>query len=723
MPSAEISRLHGTVSLRPTDDVVAGSYGTWTLDYVAGQLGVDENASLKLVWRFASDWGRPQLDSPGEPDFVSVTTNASARLEAAYQAKGYVRPWGRCLHLDVRDGSIRPGEMVTIVLGDTSRGSPGSRAQTFRQQGFEFRMLVDAHGTWQFVRLPDVLRLNVRAGPAERLVVIAPSAVEVGERARIVLKVEDKWGNPADGYRGSARVELPASGESLVVPFGPQGKGLAAAEVTFPQTGRCRLVAVAEGVPQRAESNPIGVLPVRPQTRPFWGDLHGQSEPTIGTGTIPEYFDFARSYAALDFTSHQGNDFQITRDQWRQTQEAVRDFTEEGRFVAFLGYEWSGNPGAGGDHNVLHLSDEAAIHRSSHMQVEDTSDIDTDRHPVEKLFEELREKEAIAVAHVGGRPADMRRHDEQVQRLVEIHSAWGTFEWLLVEALELGHRVGVVAGSDDHSGRPGASYPGAGHFGTMGGLTCVYATELTKQAVWEALRARRCYGTSGPRILLDLTANGHAMGQECSSAWPIAVEGSVAGTAPVERIDVFRGVDLVHTIEPLERQVCSGTIIRVSWSGARVKGRAREARWDGALSVARNRIVTAEPYAFDGPAEGITEQTESEVHWRSRTCGDADGVILHVATAWEGTLAFSSAIAAFELRLRDLQDEPFVVEAGGLGLRVVVEATPDTNGSKDMDFTWTDTEAAEGEQAYWVRVTQEDGHKAWSSPIFVAIHD
>ena len=55
---------------------------------------------------------------------------------------------------------------------------------------------------------------------------------------------------------------------------------------------------------------------------------------------------------------------------------------------------------------------------------------------------------------------------------MEVHSAWGTFEWLLTDGFALGHRCGVVCNSDGHKGRPGASYPGASMFGAYGGLTC-----------------------------------------------------------------------------------------------------------------------------------------------------------------------------------------------------------------------------------------------------------
>ena len=44
---------------------------------------------------------------------------------------------------------------------------------------------------------------------------------------------------------------------------------------------------------------------------------------------------------------------------------------------------------------------------------------------------------------------------------MEIHSAWGTFEWLVQEALKIGYCIGICASSDGHRGRPGSSFTGA----------------------------------------------------------------------------------------------------------------------------------------------------------------------------------------------------------------------------------------------------------------------
>src|SRR5205814_8467361 len=79
-------------------------------------------------------------------------------------------------------------------------------------------------------------------------------------------------------------------------------------------------------------------------------------------------------------------------------------------------------------------------------------------------------------------------------------------EWLLHDAFDRGYRVGVVCHSDDHKGRPGATRPGASTFGAIGGLTCYVMPELTRDALFDALRRRRHYGTTGTRLFLALSA-------------------------------------------------------------------------------------------------------------------------------------------------------------------------------------------------------------------------
>jgi hypothetical protein len=125
-----------------------------------------------------------------------------------------------------------------------------------------------------------------------------------------------------------------------------------------------------------------------------------------------------------------------------------------------------------------------------------------------RFIQALEHEDCVVFAHIGGRYADIKMaHDARLERSVEVHSDWGTFEWLIEDAFEQGYRVGIVANSDGHKGRHGASHPGASLFGAYGGLSCLLATGLTRQALFEALRKRHHYATTGCRMILDTRAD------------------------------------------------------------------------------------------------------------------------------------------------------------------------------------------------------------------------
>lgn len=90
---------------------------------------------------------------------------------------------------------------------------------------------------------------------------------------------------------------------------------------------------------------------------------------------------------------------------------------------------------------------------------------DTGRQTIARTIEELAERfrgrdDVMLIPHVGGRPADLRRHDRALMPVLEILSTHGEFEWLFDDVIAAGARVGIVCGSDDHTGRPGATEPG-----------------------------------------------------------------------------------------------------------------------------------------------------------------------------------------------------------------------------------------------------------------------
>jgi hypothetical protein len=754
MPIRTDAKHVGRAWITPDAPVVAGELATWTITYEVGAYGYDERARIKIASRFASDWGRPQFTDPAGRDYCTVRLESrceSAVASLGFEPRGHVRPWFKCLVVSVADGSLYPGDRVHVTIGDRTGGGPGSRAQTFRERGCEWRVFVDPFGTELYAALDPSPAIDVVGGSLHRLVAVAPTTVRPGEPFDALVKAEDVWGNPCERFTGE--VALAAEGaplaglpESVRFESGAVAVARLSGLVLHGAGSESRIVAACarpggpdpaaapgRGHPvssddgrggHRATSNLIRALgPGEPKT--WWGDLHGQTRATVGTGTIEEYFAFGRDVALLDTMCHQANDFQVTEEEWQRLRGWIDRFHEDGRCVIFVGYEWSGMTPGGGDRNVMFRGDVASLHRSSHAEVDDMSDAATDCFPVTDLFGRLRgRRDVMLVPHIGGRYADIVGfHDPALEPLVEIYSDWGRFEWLLHDAIRSGYKVGVVSNSDGHKGRPGASHPGASQFGAYGGLTCVVAEALTREALFDALRQRRCYGvTAAQRIHVELAVNGLPMGAEGRADGPIRIVGRAVGTAPIERVDVFRDLDPIATSTPYTPASFAGSRrYRIAWAGSRVRGRDRLTTWDGHLELSAGRILDAQAFAMENPEKGIAERTDTRVRWVSNTTGDDDGVDLAVDAPPDAVVRFRSPVMDVDIPLAALADGATVVHpAGGVDLRVFARRLPAADLSLEVRFDHADPSPPRGRcLAYWIRVTQEDGAQAWTSPVYL----
>ena len=101
-----------------------------------------------------------------------------------------------------------------IRIGDRRQGSPGIRVQTFSEPTFEFKVLVDAFATYNYVELPEQPVVAVVAGPPVLYKAILPTARRVGQAFSLGFKGEDKWGNPSDRVAGRFTLEpnMPVAG-------------------------------------------------------------------------------------------------------------------------------------------------------------------------------------------------------------------------------------------------------------------------------------------------------------------------------------------------------------------------------------------------------------------------------------------------------------------------------------------------------------------------------
>lgn len=304
--------------------------------------------------------------------------------------------------------------------------------------------------------------------------------------------------------------------------------------------------AIPEGCPGKVASNPAWVFE-DPPYRVFWGDLHihtTYSNCMPWSCKEPEFaYEFARDAAHLDFAAAADHLRGIASDanRWARLQELAQEYEEARRFVPFLAFESSHKTGFGGDNNAYFLETDAPYFWLDREDMRGTQPEVTLRQLWD--FLDATGKGYFTVPHHTGRAGKYRSfadadYDVEREPLFEIFSGWGSSESrcsrfplyagnsdepaYFVDALKAGCRYGVIASSDDHTTLPG------GESTTWGapagpkclaawihkGLAAVRAQDLTRDALWRAMKSRNCYGTTFSRTLLDFSIDGLHMGQE-----------------------------------------------------------------------------------------------------------------------------------------------------------------------------------------------------------------
>jgi len=379
--------------------------------------------------------------------------------------------------------------------------------------------------------------------------------VRPGEHFRLSLAFVDAWRNRAVDAEGEVElvdlppgVELPAR-----VQFSKADAGCRSVEGVAPR--KAGVVRVHARVKEKVvESNPMVIAAEGP--RIYWGDLHGHSNFSDGTGLPDEYLSYARDVSALDVSAltdhdHWGMLPLYSHPQlWDEIQKQTKAFHVPGRFVTLLGYEWTS--WIYGHRHVLYFADSGPVFPWSSPDYETPT----------QLWKALEGQPALTFAHhSAGGPIAVDwsfAPDPRFEPVTEIVSIHGSSEAadspnLIVHAVDgnfvrdgalgRGYRLGFIGSGDRHDGHPGAYQVDP----PMGGLAAILADELTRDGVLEALRARRVYATNGPRMLLRMALGTHRMGESIS----VAKDGKdghfsgrlfvhVVAQAPLERVELVR---------------------------------------------------------------------------------------------------------------------------------------------------------------------------------------
>ncbi|MBC8354887.1 MAG: DUF3604 domain-containing protein [Planctomycetes bacterium] len=734
MPDEERLRLHGRASHTPIDKLTVSQPTAVAFEFVIGEYAVVTGGRLMVVWRWPFDWSDLQTVNPAGDGYMRTDVVAAhgrdhgdVTLDTNYKWIAGIEPWHHVITVKVTAGELRTGDTVRIVCGETIGGGRGWCAPTCAARRARFLMLIDHQGNGKRIRLVDSPPFRICADQAVRLVAFAPSDATVDAPFEVTVRTEDRWGNPTKPPTPT-QLSDPGSGVAVErVPTHDADPPFEKFRVTASHA--CELSFHASNGELTASTNRVHVHAKMPPWQLFWGDVHsGQTEIGCGAGSLAEHYAFGRDCAGLQFTTHQANDHYVTLDEWNHTRQVTDDFYETGRYVPFLGCEWSALTKDGGDRNVFYLEDEPRLRRSDRFFVESEPDPEPDVRTGPEFVDVFSELNVLVNIHVGGRMTNLQWHAPKIEKLCEIHSTHGTSEWFVHDVLNRGYRVGITAGTDGVMGRPGACHPGRRLIRNLrNGLTAVYAKELTRESLWEAFQQHRCYATTGERIRLWFEVNGAAMGSEIQSEGDPEIAFQIEGTSAIERVELLRGTEVVHTWQvarynSTERDSADdGVLLRLLWGGTERKGTARlqRVKWDGTLSVSNGELELLDTVNVQSFADRVESTGPASIRWSNATAGNTTGIIVRVRGA-EGTrLHFQSQPVTWDVDLSEVRENEQVFEAGGISRFVKVGPAPRTDGPQQFHAGWVDAKRPAGVVPYWIRVVQVDQAMAWSSPVYV----
>jgi hypothetical protein len=560
----------GTAEIVPCEPAIAATYGTWKIIYRIGDITIKPGGIIRI--NIPLRFSMPQTQNPKDEGFMTVRcSNKDVCFHTDYNKidksdmtsivadndyeEAYVETWGLSFFVYIDKGELIKNDIITFIYGERGFGSPGARTQEFTQQ-VEFAVSVDSNGRSEapysgFFLVDDPPKLKILPDKVHKIEISSNSVISNNDPGRANIISKDFYNN----YIKETKFEISIKNRdgNLCVEKKPDYN------INILSKENYSVIEIIDRSTNNiGASNPILKTKINNKYNIYWGDIHGHCLLDDGLGTLEEYLEYGRNMSNLDFcaaTPHDATETLLSDDEWVHTKECVKRYYEPGRFVTLLAYEYNEEI-LGGDKNIYYREDDGPLYRCK----------DKESNTPEKLFRLLKDKDVLVIPHhttskLFGTNWDY--FDQDLIRIAEIYSTWGNSESphckhklkaaseyengkTIIDALNRGYRLGIIASSDSHEGHPGNNWWMRGYKGYKGGLIAVFAENLTREDIWDAIYQRRVYGTMGERIILDFQINGNLMGSEITIKDEECLEFfiSVIGTKKLNNIYLIKNGEI-----------------------------------------------------------------------------------------------------------------------------------------------------------------------------------
>jgi hypothetical protein len=222
----------------------------------------------------------------------------------------------------------------------------------------------------------------------------------------------------------------------------------------------------------------------------------------------------------------------MSKASWQRNCRNVEFFNNHGKFTALLGYEFTREP-------IPELKDTYNCHRcvlfpGKTGKIYSWYNMKTPT--VRALAKKFQNKRVLLNHHHRSGVSKENFSDQNLERSIEICSGWFNnmqdedYQKKLHQILHEGVKLGFFGAGDNHERNPGLN----------GGLTGVWATENSQEAIFNGFYNRRTFATTGLRPDLRFSVSGTFMGGETKTNKPPIIEAFVKSEESIREIEVIR---------------------------------------------------------------------------------------------------------------------------------------------------------------------------------------
>ena len=458
------------------------------------------------------------------------------------------------VHVKCVGGSVAEGDRVVIQIGTAPDGFV---LPVNAIDAFYFWLVEDPAGELSLYHperdkyhyfLPRDAELSVLESNPLTITAAEPAALQVttpshsAGQATTRVVVTDRYGNPVRDAAGEVRLRT-ARGETTAA------LSSFSAEGTVPLEGPADSVRVSFGEIEGA-SNPVRVEADTSPYTLYWGDPHGM---LFNQRPIVEHFAWGKDVNDLDFAGGQLFSYSICIEEiWDELQDAWRQYDLPGEFVALPSAEFATGPDGSHRHGFFPAPEGQPPVFCEDRPAANDPKLHARYHPdtiycrdYQEFYREMKRRGALIHGH-------FHTHFYVQEHLAEIYQKQQTDgvteEEKINQFLMRGVKLGIVSGSDTHDNRPANPYKEPGPSGPAG-LTGVWAERLDRSTILDAFFNRRCYATTGVRIVVDFRVNGGWVGSTVQ-ADRFAFTADVVGTTDIEQIDLVVNGDTAKSYTP-----------------------------------------------------------------------------------------------------------------------------------------------------------------------------